>query len=78
MTVLAFPDGWALTTEHSSSSHGIPVLVRHGEAYGPDDKLPWGERAASYVGYLYTLISEQNCGAEELAFVRGFISLGAE
>lgn len=31
----------ALTTEHSSSSYGIPVLVdEEGNAYGPSDILP--------------------------------------
>ena len=28
-----------LTTEHSASSYGIPVLIRRGEAYGPGDLI---------------------------------------
>jgi len=33
---------FTLTTEHSASSHGIPVLVFEGEAYGQGDILPDG------------------------------------
>lgn len=29
-----------LTTNHASSSHGIPVLVIDGNAYGPCDETP--------------------------------------
>ncbi len=32
------PDG-TLTTDHAASSHGIPVLVIGGEAYGPTDDI---------------------------------------
>ena len=41
-----------LTTEHSASSYGQPVLVLPGSniAYGPADKLPGSnERAVDYV-----------------------------
>lgn len=34
-----------LTTEHSASSYGLPVLLIGGEAYGPHDILPGGRRA---------------------------------
>ena len=34
-----------LTTDHAASSHGLPVLVVSGEAYGPADRLPAGWRA---------------------------------
>ena len=29
-----------LTTDHPSSSYGIPVLTIDGEAYGPSDETP--------------------------------------
>lgn len=29
-----------ISDEHSASSHGQPVLVLDGEAYGPDDPVP--------------------------------------
>ena len=32
-----------LTTDHAASSHGIPVLVVNGEAYGPHDSVPIGK-----------------------------------
>lgn len=31
-----------LTTEHAASSHGRPVAVIDGTAYGPDDQVPSG------------------------------------
>lgn len=37
------PSWWVdLTTEHSASSYGLPVVVLNGEPYGPGD-LPPGE-----------------------------------
>lgn len=35
--------GYALTTDHSASSYGLPVLVKKdtGEAFGPNDILQW-------------------------------------
>lgn len=31
-----------LTTDHASSSYGLPVMVgQDGNAYGPADQLPW-------------------------------------
>jgi len=33
-----------LSTEHATSSHGVPVLVIQGEAYGAADRLPAGWR----------------------------------
>jgi hypothetical protein len=35
-------DALTLTTAHSSSSYGAPVLVIEGEAYGPADMTPAG------------------------------------
>jgi hypothetical protein len=40
---------YELTTEHSSSSYGVPVLVIDGIAYGAMDKLPNGEIAFYFV-----------------------------
>lgn len=40
---------YRLTTDHSASSHGIPVLVDSGgNAYGPGDTLPDGITAAAW------------------------------
>ena len=44
----AYPDA-TLTTEHSASSYGQPVLVIEGEAYGPGDVLPNGMVARQWV-----------------------------
>jgi hypothetical protein len=42
---MGYPIGSAsLTTEHAASSHGIPVLVIEGAAYGAGDILPNGYR----------------------------------
>ena len=30
-------EGYLLTTDHSASSYGMPVLVHKGEAFGPAD-----------------------------------------
>ena len=30
-----------LTTNHSSSSYGMPVAIIRGECYGPEDLMPW-------------------------------------
>ena len=41
---------YRLTTDHSASSYGIPVLVdEQGEAYGACDRLPSGETAGELV-----------------------------
>lgn len=40
-------DRISLTTEHSASSYGIPVLVIDGQAYGPGD-YGWALRQALY------------------------------
>ncbi len=40
---------YELTTEHSQSSYGVPVLVIDGVAYGAMDKLPNGEIAFYFV-----------------------------
>ncbi len=42
-----------LTTDHSASSYGIPVLMVDGIAYGPDDKLgefPAGSHVMTIIG----------------------------
>lgn len=39
-----------LTTDHASSSYGIPVLVdADGQAYGPDDEIATGETGREFV-----------------------------
>ncbi|MFW6113399.1 MAG: hypothetical protein ACOC78_00555 [Actinomycetota bacterium] len=45
-------DRYILTTEHSASNYGIPVLVdtETGEAYGKGDTLPDGRAAAEVYG----------------------------
>ena len=44
------PSTYTLTTDHATSSYGIPVLVDdEGNAYGPFDTLPSGECAAEWV-----------------------------
>jgi hypothetical protein len=51
------PTGWTpadydeitLTTAHSSSSYGRPVLLLDGDAYGPDDMTPAGLTGAALV-----------------------------
>lgn len=35
-------DTLVLTTEHSASSYGVPVLLIDGEPYGPGDLTPYG------------------------------------
>jgi hypothetical protein len=40
MTTYTLPNGDVLTTEHAASSHGIPVLLVNGTAYGADDMVP--------------------------------------
>ena len=40
---------YELTTEHPSSSYGVPVLLVEGHAYGAMDKLPSGELAFYFV-----------------------------
>lgn len=40
-----------LTTEHSASSYGVPVLLRDGVAYGPDDIMPHECSARDTVRY---------------------------
>ena len=40
---------YELTTEHPSSSYGVPVLLVEGQAYGAMDKLPNGEIAFYFV-----------------------------
>lgn len=42
-----FAPGATLTTEHSASSHGIPVLVINGIAYGPQDSIRGDEDEAT-------------------------------
>lgn len=39
-----------LTTDHSASSYGVPVLLIGETAYGPADILPSGMRAGELVG----------------------------
>ena len=52
MTKLQLTPSWLLTTDHTASSDGIPVLVRRStnEAYGPGDILQayrgWGFQPA--------------------------------
>jgi len=41
--------GFELTTEHSTSSYGIPVLIYQGEAYGPDERL---DKSNDPIGHL--------------------------
>ncbi|MFZ2358724.1 MAG: hypothetical protein WA040_05215 [Anaerolineae bacterium] len=43
------PDTITLTTAHSASSYGVPVLVIDGDVYGPDDLLPNGQTAAHWL-----------------------------
>jgi len=64
MATLKLADDWTLSTEHSASSYGIPVLLSPaGEAYGPadfmidDDDIVWtaaqvAARAAEKAGLL--------------------------
>ncbi len=42
-------DTITLTTAHSASSYGVPVLVIDGAAYGPQDVTPDGQLAAHLV-----------------------------
>lgn len=42
-------DALTLTTAHSSSSYGVPVLVIEGEVYGPGDMTPAGVTGAELV-----------------------------
>lgn len=39
-----------LTCDHAASSHGLPVLVVGGRAYGPRDLLPVGILAETLIG----------------------------
>lgn len=43
------PETLTLTTAHSASSYGRPVLVIDGDAYGPADLVPSGITAADLV-----------------------------
>jgi len=44
MTTLKLADGWTLSTEHSASSYGVPVLVGpDGQAYSRHDILVGGD-----------------------------------
>lgn len=48
--IVPTPTIYTLSTEHSSSSYGIPVLVGpDGVAYGPGDIIPTGETAKTLV-----------------------------
>jgi hypothetical protein len=48
---------YRLTTDHSASSYGVPVLVgEDGEAYGVCDYLPSGETAGELVDTAMALI----------------------
>lgn len=42
-------DALTLSTAHSASSYGIPVLVIDGEVYGPGDMTPAGMTGAELV-----------------------------
>jgi hypothetical protein len=69
-----------LTTEHSASSYGVPVLVLDGLAYGPGDVLPSGEQAASLVGR-WSLLPERtpeelDDASRYLAQAGGLVSAG--
>ena len=71
---------WVLTTNHSASNHGEPVLIHPGtgRAYGPIDILEaypnWGLLTAREV--VERMIETSNLKDEERAFVDKFISLG--
>ncbi len=40
-----------ITNEHAASSHGIPVAVIDGKAYGPADELPIWDEMDKEVGF---------------------------
>lgn len=64
----------SLTTEHSASSYGQPVLVIDGieGAFGKCDTLPWGQVASQWV-------SDVVCGGVERDFPKtGLVPLFAE
>lgn len=57
-----------LTTEHASSSYGIPVLVMDGQAYGPADLLPyWPEMAMAAAEYVAGWAETEGPDAVEMA-----------
>lgn len=70
-----------LTTEHSASSYGQPVLVNRqsGEAFGPADILKaypsWGFTPASMAVERMTR-SNSTLSDEERAFVKSFVNFG--
>lgn len=60
------PETLTLTTAHSASSYGVPVLVIDGEPYGPADLVPGGIIAADLVDQWAARFSAPN-GAPSLA-----------
>lgn len=59
--------GWKLTTDHSASSYGIPVLVdRHGEAYGPADIIIRGGRTVAAADFVREEAARCGLGENEL------------
>jgi hypothetical protein len=50
---------YTLTTAHSASSYGVPVVVHGRQAYGAYDTLPHGETAISAVSRLTGELAEK-------------------
>lgn len=67
-----------ITNEHSASSHGIPVAVVDGEAYGPHDVLPiWPHDELSWLTEpaartVAAACREMQIGSQEYDFARRF------
>ena len=78
--ILKFDDDVQLTTEHSTSSYGIPVLVVQGQAYGLRDPIPGHESATNplaFAGYASgeqcVLMAAQRLGLENNELVQKFL-----
>lgn len=73
MEALVIGGDVALTTSHSSSSYGIPVLVVGGTAYGSADHVPrFGKTAGEYI---LAFLANEMTGLEkdEVEFIRRFL-----
>jgi hypothetical protein len=77
---ISLTPSWELTTEHSASSCGQPVLVKRasGEAFGPGDVLQpyasWGYMPAN--GAVARMAKTAKLTDEQRAFVNRFIESG--
>ena len=69
-------DRFSLTDEHAASINGQPVLVdaKDGTAYGPDDPIPWGDRASARA-FVRSFLKTGFLSKEERAFAKSFINL---